>query len=202
MASKTDISNLALGRVGAQRIMDINDTENKSARLCKLFFDDTVREVGRSGDWNCLKARDTFARLVTNPAFGWSYQYQLPVNCLRVIKVNGTKDDADPGDEFEVEKRLLLTDADICRAQFTEYTDDTNQFDALFTDAVVVLLASKLAVPLRQDGGAMAQTLFTEYERIKLPKARVKDGGERKRRRINPAAESRWIAARVRSTND
>jgi len=90
MATKTDISNLALGRVGAQRIMDINDAENKSARLCKLFFDDTVREVGRSGEWNCLKSRDTFGRLVTDPSFGWAYQYQLPVDCLRVIKVNGT----------------------------------------------------------------------------------------------------------------
>jgi len=66
---------------------------------------------------------------------------------------------------------------------------------------VVTLLASKLAVPLRQDGAQMAQALFSEYERVKLPKARVKDGGERKRRRINPAEESRWVGARFGSTN-
>jgi hypothetical protein len=192
---------MALGMVGAQRIMDLDDAGSKSARLCQLVFDASVKEVGRSADWNCLKDRATFGRLVAAPVFGWAYQYQQPVDCLRVIKINGTRHDADPGDEFEIEGRLLLTDADVCNAVFTRYTDDSNQFDSLFTDALATLIASKIAVPLRQDGAEMAQALFSQYERVKLPKARVKDGGERKKRRFDPCAESRVIASRYYSTN-
>jgi hypothetical protein len=199
--SKTDIANQALGRIGAQRIMDLDDQDSKSARICKNAFEATVREVGRSAEWNCLKDRDTLGRLTTAPKFGWAYQYQLPANFLRMLKLNGTAADNDPGDEFEVEGRKLLTDAEEANITFITYKEDTNEYDALFTNAVVVLLASKIAVPLRQDGAEMSQALLSEYQRVALPQARTKDGAERKRRRYDPASESSFLAARHFSTN-
>lgn len=199
--SKTDIANQALGRIGAQRIMDLDDVDSKSARICKNVFEATVREVGRSAEWNCLKKRARIGRLTDAPEFGWAYQYQLPADFLRMVKLNGTRADNDPGDEWEVEGRKLLTDAEEAKIQFIGYKDDPNEYDALFTNAVVVLLASKIAVPLRQDGGDMANALLSEYQRIALPQARTKDGGERKRRRYDPASESTFLAARRFSTN-
>lgn len=199
--SKTDIANQALGKIGAQRIMDLDDQDSKSARICKNAFEATIREVGRAADWNCLKDRDTIGRLTTVPKFGWDYQYQLPATFLRMLKLNGTAADNDPGDEFEVEGRKLLTDSEEANITFIAYKEDTNDYDALFTNAVVVLLASKIAVSLRQDGGEMAQALLSEYQRVALPQARTKDGAERKRRRYDPASESRFVASRRFSTN-
>lgn len=199
--STTDICNLALARVGAQSIMDIDDADSKGARACKNAFEATVREVSRARPWNALKARAALAELSTAPAFGWAKQFQLPTDFIRLLKLNGvdvTNDD--PGDFFEIEGKQLLTDADTADIQYIAYKDDPNAYDPLMVDCVVVLLASKIAVPMRQDE-AMAANLRQEYERVTLPRAGKTDGNERKGRRYDPCSESRFIAARRSSTN-
>lgn len=198
--SKTDICNQALARVGGKTIMDIDDDEAKNARVCKNVFEAVVREVGRQADWNCLKARSELGQLSTAPAFGWDYQYQLPSDFLRLTHLNGIEYHGQVQDEYEIEGTVLLTDAESAKVQYIKYSEDTPKWDALFTNAVVVLLASRIAVPLRQDEN-MAQALLTEYERIALPQARKTDANERKLRRYDPCSESRFIASRYKSTN-
>jgi hypothetical protein len=200
--SRTDIANAALGRVGAKPIMDLDDPDSLTARICKLVFDPTIEEVGRSAEWNCLKDRADLAQLSETPAFGWAYQYQLPTGCLKLVKLNGTASDADPSDEYEIEGKKILTDAETAKIQYIKFTTDTNQYDSLFIDAVVVLLAAKIAIPIRGGGFAeMTAALKSEYEQVALPKARKRDAAERKRVRYNPASESRFIRARRFSTN-
>jgi hypothetical protein len=200
--SKTDICNLALARVGAQSIMDIDDADSKGARACKNAYDANLREVLRARPWNCLSDRAELAELTTPPAFGFAKQFQLPTNFVRLTKLNGVEvDDDEPGDYFKIEKgKHLLTDADEAKIQYVAYSDDPNDYDALLVDCVVVLLASKIAVPMRQDE-AMASNLRGEYERVTLPRAGKTDGNERKSRRYDPCSESRFINARRISTN-
>lgn len=93
--SKTDICNLALARVGAQTIMDIDDADSKGARACKNAFESTIREVSRCAIWNTLKARAALAELSTAPAFGWAKQFQLPTDFIRLFKLNGVDLDND-----------------------------------------------------------------------------------------------------------
>lgn len=199
--SKTDICNLALARVGALSIMDIDDADSKGARACKNAFEATVREVSRAHIWNCVSDRATLAALTEAPAFGFAKQYQLPTNFIRLAKLNGVDcNDDEPGDYYKIEGKRLLTDEDTAKIQYVAYVADPNQYDPLMVDCVVVLLASKIAVPMRQDE-AMASNLRTEYERVTLPRARKTDGNEKKSRRYDPRSESRFIAARRRSTN-
>lgn len=200
--SRTDIANQALARVGARPIMDLDDEDLPTARTCKSVFDATIEEVGRSAEWNCLKARENLAQLSEVPAFGWAYQYQLPTGCLKLVKLNGTDSDSDPGDEYEIEGKKLLTDAEEAKIQYIKFKTDTNEYDSLFIDALVVLLAAKIAVPIRGgDYTEMAGRLLAEYETVKLPRARKRDAAERKRKWYNPASESRFISSRRFSTN-
>jgi hypothetical protein len=198
--SITDICNQALARVGAQRIMDIDDADSKGARICKNSLEATIREVARAGDWNCLRKRGTLGRLTAAPAFGWAFQYQLPADFINLSELNGTEYHGQPQDDWEIEERVLLTDAERADVKYIAYVEDTAGWDALFTNAVVVLLASKIAVPMRQDEG-MASNLLTEYQRVALPQARTKDANQKRRQRFNPCAESRFLAARYTSTN-
>jgi hypothetical protein len=199
--SKTDICNNAIGRIGAQRIMSIDDQDSKSARICKNAYEMTLREVLRLGVWNFAKDRATLAELSTTPAFGWAKQFQLPTDYIRLLKLNGVDVNNDgTGDFFEIEGRKLLTDADAAQIQYIKFVDDPNQYDALFVEALVVLLASKIAVPIRQDE-PLAQSLTAEFLRIKLPTARKTDANEKKGRRYDPASESRFVNARYVSTN-
>lgn len=198
--SKTEIANLALGRVGAKPIMDLDDEDSLTARIVKNVFASTIQEVGRSGEWNCLKERADLPQLSSAPSFGWSYQFQLPTDCLFLVKVNGVDWDNRPGDYAEIEGRKLLSNADTAQIQYIAYKEDANEYDSLFVDAVVTLLASKIAVSIRgSDYTEMAGQLLREYER-KFSNARARDAAERKRMQYDPASESRWNKARYGST--
>lgn len=196
----TNICNQALGRIGSPHVMDINDANSKSARVCKETFEISVREVARAGEWNCLKKRVALARLTEAPAFEWAYQFQLPVNFISMVELNGVPVSGTLGEEWEIEADKLLTDAEEAKIRFIGYDEDTHKWDALFVNAVVVNLASKIALPIRQDE-SLAQALLSEYERVSLPKARMKDGNERKKERFAPWKDSRFIQARRYSTN-
>jgi hypothetical protein len=198
--SQTDICNQALARVGAKLVMSINDGDSKGARACLNAYDATVNEVARSGTWNCLTKRAQLARLVTVPAFEWAYQYQLPVDLMLLLELNGVEYHGEPQDEWVIEGRLLLTDAETALVRYVALITDTTQWDALFTNAVVVLLAAKIAVPIRQDEQLMT-ALMGEYQRV-LGNARMRDGNEGRRHRWNPTLQSRWVNARYGSTND
>jgi hypothetical protein len=200
MPSKTDIANMALGRVGAQRIMDLNDDSSKSARVVRDFFEASVREVSRLAEWQCLKQRATLTRLAQAPEFGWTYAYQLPVEFIRLVKLNGVDYRGQPGDDHEVEGRTLLTDHEEAKIEFIAYKEETADYDPLFVKAIVAKLAAEIAVPIRQDEG-LAARLMQEFEQIALPKARVKSSGERKLKRFDPTAECSFTQARFNSTN-
>jgi hypothetical protein len=199
--SQTDICNHALGRIGNPRIMSIDDADSKAALVCKNAYETTLREVLRNGVWNFAKDRATLARLTALPAFGWAYQYQLPTDWLRLVKFNGVDIHPDGvGDEWEIEGRKILTDAETAKIQYIKFVDDPNQYDALFVTAFTVLLASNIAVPIRQDEG-LAARLLGEYTGLKLPTARKTDGNERKRTAHDYTAESRFTRSRYFSTN-
>jgi hypothetical protein len=196
----TDICNQALGRVGAPHVMDIDDANNKSARVCKNTFEIAVREVARAGDWNCLKDRIELGRLTEAPVFEWAYQFQLPANFISLVELNGFPVTGTMGEDWEIEGNKLLTDAETAKVRFIGYNEKTHEWDPLFVNAVVVLLASKIALPIRQDD-SLAQALLTEYQRVSLPQARMKDGNERKKKPNAPWENSRFVRSRRYSTN-
>jgi len=200
MLTKTDIANLALHRVGAQRIMDLNEKGSKGARVMRDLYEPAVRELGRMAEWQCLKDRATLGRLATAPAFGWTYAYQLPATFIRLVKLNGTEYRGEPQDDHEIEGLKLLTDAEEAKIEFVAFKEDANEFDALFVKALVAKLAAESAVPLRQDE-TLAVRLMQEFETLALPKARSRTAGERRAKRFDPAKESNFVNSRWNSTN-
>lgn len=201
VTSKTQIANLALVRIGAKRITDLADQESKGARVCNEVFDQIMEEVIRSGNWNCLKARATLSVNTDAPEFGWTYSYALPTDCAKMVKLNGSAYDSEPGDPFEVEGVNLFTDADYAQIKYIKLDFAVAKWDALLIGACVTRLAAEIAAAMRSDGLEISQGLMAEYENIRLPKARIKSGNERKKLRYNPASESRFLSARRFSTN-
>lgn len=60
----TDIANLALLEIGQQQIDDIDDTNGEAPVACRAAFWQSVRQVGRAHNWNCLKKRTKLVQLV------------------------------------------------------------------------------------------------------------------------------------------
>ena len=96
----------------------------------------------------------------------------------------------------------LFTDEETADVEYVANISDTTMWDPLFSAAFVCLLASYLATALRKDDGKLYNLLREQYIRDYLPKARVKDAGEKKPRRYYPVSESRFVLSRWGSTNN
>jgi hypothetical protein len=179
-ANETTIANLALGKIGSKRILSLDDA-SPEARACKLHYDTVRDEVLRSHRWNFAIRRQTLTALTEVPLFGWSVQYQLPVDCLRVLQLNGYEETEQAG-LWEVEGGKILTDEDEAQLKYIARITDGGLFDSIFITALAVKLASVIAKPLT-GSSSMSQDLISEYERITGPKARRADAFENRIKR-------------------
>lgn len=180
--------------------MNIDDSGEVRSRRVKVVFEPTVREIARTHRWNCLTARADLPRDTTAPLFEWTYQYELPTNCVRLLSLNGYEYSNSIQDDYIIEGRKILTEADEAKITYVQYTDDVGAYDPLFTEALVVLLASKLATIFRQDEN-LGLSLKSEYLRDVLPRARRVDGNERKIQTNIQSKDSLWQKSRRTSTN-
>lgn len=130
---------------------------------------------------------------------GWAYQYPLPPDCLLMVALNDNPT-VGPEQEYEIIGINLYTNQSQAVIKYVKYTEDTTRFDALFAGCVVLKLSASIATRLRQDDTSIAVRMEQLYARS-LTAARAKDAGERKPRRFNPVANSRFISSRWASTN-
>lgn len=185
-ASKIQICNLALSKLNAENIVNVTD-DSRSAELCNDFYDSAVDAVLRSYLWNCAKERVTLAALATAPLFDWDYQYELPVDCLRVIR-------SEPDQEFVIEAGKLLTDCETCSILYIKRID-AGAFDPLLVECVALDLAAKIAFPL-SGNPALTQKMEDSRER-KLLEARAVNSIENNVRNQNRIkSNSAWHKAR------
>jgi len=86
--TQVDVANGALIRLGvADPIVSLDD-DTKPARLCKNRIEPAKKALLRYHPWNFAVKRVVLANLSTEPAFGYTYQAQLPSDFLRVVQVD------------------------------------------------------------------------------------------------------------------
>lgn len=172
MISSTDIANAALIRIGSKPINSFQDNTDTSNTVA-VRYDMSRQTVLRSHPWNCAMARAQLSPLSTPPVFGWAFQFQLPVDCLRVVKVNDRARD----DWWRVEGRLLLTSNifmtdTTLNLQYTQNVTNVAQFDALLCEAISAHLAWKICWKITQDQqltDALAKEYVDTIRSAKLP---------------------------------
>lgn len=193
MADETTICNLALAKLAIPPIMALTD-DSAQAHFCSRFYNDTRDEVLSSHRWNFAMRRGKLSQLAEEPEFEWLYSYQLPVDCLRVVQLNGYAPTEREG-EFAIEGRMLLTDAETASIRYIARVTDGMTFPPLFIDALATKLASKLAGPLT-GSRSLPSELLKEYEGLTGPKARMADVME-EQRKVKPLwATSDLVASR------
>lgn len=198
MASKIDICNQALLKVGADLIASLDtagETDTgviRSAKLCKALYDQALEEVLRMYTWNCCVARAIPSRLQDAPSFGYDYAFQLPNDCLRVVAVYEDEGMYDDGLQWVVEQGQILCDYEAIYLKYVRKPDNVNILDSLCTQAVICNLALKLCVALQLDDD-WATRISNELHGIVMPQARSIDTFENKELMLE---ESDWILSR------
>ena len=188
MSGVTEICNNALGLVGAQDIIGIDDRQSEEARLCRLHYPQVRDVVLRAHEWKSAMAEKELALKEEAPLLNYSRKYDLPTDpyCLRVVQLNQRQD------RYTISGRFLHTNAANAIISFIQASVPGN-WDPLLIEAMSIRLASKLAWPLTQKR-AWATQLREEYVALDLPLATSVDSMEVD----DPiATESEWINSRV-----
>ena len=138
MASVVQICNSALNQLGASSITAL--TENsKNARICNERYE-TIRDaVYRSHPWNWLVKRVQLAQDSDTPAWGFTYQYTLPSDCLRVLQIK------DYNSDYKIEGRKLLIEESEVYLIYLAIETDVNQLDILLRETISAALAQDIS---------------------------------------------------------
>lgn len=169
MASIVEISNSALNQLGASTILSL--TENsKNGRLCNARYETIRDSVLRSHPWNCAIKRVSLAANTTNPAWGFQREFNLPVDCLRVLQIENYSSN------YKIEGRKIVSNDASIKLIYVATITDPNEMDVLLRESISAALAADIAYAVTANA-AIAREMKANYE-LKIKDARFVDATE------------------------
>jgi hypothetical protein len=169
MASVVDICNGALNQLGASTILTLTE-DSKNARLCNARFTQVRDAVFRSHPWNCLQKRVQLAADTETPAWGFTTQFTLPADCLRVLTI------LDYDADYKIEGRKILTDNSTMKILYISRVTDPNEYDELLRETLSAALAADIAYAVTSSNPT-ASNMYKLFQ-DKLKDARFVDSTE------------------------
>jgi len=169
MASIVDINNAALNQLGASTILSMTE-DSKNARLCNARYTQIRDSVFRSHPWNCLQKRVELSSSTTTPAWGFSFQYDLPGDCLRLLRI------LDYESNHKVEGRSILSNNSSMKILYISRITDPNQYDENLREALSAAIAADIAYAITSNN-TVQQNMIALYQE-KLRDARFVDSTE------------------------
>jgi hypothetical protein len=164
-----DICNGALNQLGATTILSLTE-DSKNARLCNSRFTQVRDAVFRSHPWNCLQKRVELAADTDAPAWGFSYAYTLPADCLRLLRI------LDYDSNYKVEGRKILSNTSSMKILYIGRITDPNEYDESLRETLSAALGADIAFAVTSNN----QTATNMYNLFqdKLKDARFVDSTE------------------------
>ena len=169
MASVVDICNGSLNQLGATTILSLTE-DSKNARLCNSRYTQVRDSVFRSHPWNCLQKRVELAVDTDAPAWGFSYAYTLPADCLRLLRI------LDYDSNYKVEGRKILSNTSSMKILYIGRITDPNEYDESLRETLSAALGADIAFAVTSNN----QTATNMYNLFqdKLKDARFVDSTE------------------------
>lgn len=198
--TQTTICIKALDIIGEKSITAITDNTPRAQALNREY-ESTLREVLAAAPWQFAKKSVVLTPNLTPPPFRWTNGFTLPADFIGVVMFNGSHVWAVTSGLFDLSDGSIVTNASACNLEYVYYQTDTSKYHPLFCTALSTLLAARVAAALREDGAELSQALENSYYQRVLPRARLANAQQSRRRRYDVASESRFIGARRFSTN-
>ena len=169
MASVVEICNGSLNQLGATTILSLTE-DSKNARLCNQRYSQVRDAVFRSHPWNCLQKRVELAADTTAPAWGFSFAYTLPADCLRLLRI------LDYDSNYKVEGRKILSNTSSMKILYIGRITDPNEYDESLRETLSAALGADIAFAVTSNN----QTATNMYNLFqdKLKDARFVDSTE------------------------
>ena len=193
MTDPVAIANKALTKLGAERILLLED-DVKAARVMKALFADVRDAELAAYHWKFAIRRAQLPALVDAPAFGYEFTYLLPRHYLALVQLNDllvlARRHGKPW--WSIEGDRLLSDwAPPLRIRYVARVEDYRLFSPLFVEVLACKLALEACESLTQSN-TKKQNLWQEYEQA-LRRAIRQDAVETA---PDVAVQGNWLAAR------
>lgn len=141
--SEVAICNSALAKIGAQRILSLVEN-SEAARLCNEQYYKIRDDLLRSHPWNFAIKRVKLVSTGNAPAFGYAFEYQIPVDCMRILSTISSTD------SWSKEGDKIVSDDSEFGIRYIAKVTDPNQFDANFCEVLSLKLAADICYSLVQ----------------------------------------------------
>ena len=169
MVSVVDICNGSLNQLGATTILSLTE-DSKNARLCNQRYTQVRDSIFRSHPWNCLQKRVQLAADTTAPAWGFSYAYTLPADCLRLLRI------LDYDSNYKVEGRKILSNTSSMKILYIGRITDPNEYDESLRETLSAALGADIAYGVTSSN-PVTQNMYQLFQ-DKLRDARFVDATE------------------------
>ena len=180
----TEICNMALGLLGANRLAYTGTTETDldanttlEAIQCNLHYGQTRDSLLRSHWWRFASGRATLTEAAETPDFEWDHQFILPKDFLRMKSIYENRRSNLNLDSYALEGTMLLTNESSMSIRYIKLVADPAEFDPLFIEVLVLLLADKLIGPLAGGDHRIQEKIDRALQKL-MPKVRALDRQE------------------------
>jgi hypothetical protein len=147
ITSATHIVNNALIRLGAKNITDLDTDGTQTSATMVQLYEHTRDSLLRQHFWNFAIKRVSLAADAVTPAFEYANQYTLPADFIRVKKIYNSDL------PYTIEGGSLLIDQSTeLQLIYVSRVTDVTQFDTLFTQVLILMLAILAAARIVGDG--------------------------------------------------
>jgi hypothetical protein len=174
--SNTSICNMALDKLGATHIIDLDTDKSPQAIKCRTHFEQTRDALIESHTWRFSSGRKKLSRDTVDPDFEYDNQFILPEDYMVQKTVWGGDGPRRTNFSYSLEGDRLLTNEDEIHLRYIKRVTDPTKFDPLFIEVFILKLALKL-VALAGANPKMTQTLAGELARV-MPSVRARSRQE------------------------
>lgn len=155
MLTDLQVANLALNRLGCGRISSLAD-QSKQARIMNDLVQITRYQLLESHPWDFAIKRAAVTNNGNTPAFEFTYEFDKPLDMLRVLSEYEEED-------YFVEGDTILADAETLYLRYIFKLEDHQLFSPTFDKAFYLHLAAEASYSLTNDK-ALKQQLIEEAE--------------------------------------
>ena len=145
--TELQLCNMALRRIQAEPITDLETDTSKEAALCRTFYDNSRDAVLEDHPWSFAIARQILTASGTTNLSNWLYVYQIPVDpkCIRPLSLLDSQNLYNEAQyPFRVEGQDIYTDLPLAGLKYIFQQTDPTKFSPLFCDALAWRLGAEM----------------------------------------------------------
>lgn len=142
------ICNLALSRLGANLVTDLDTDDSVEADICNINYEPARDFVLEARDWTFARKRSTPTKDGTAPS-GWGARFPIPSDCLTLRRVSRNPE-LTAGLKWEREGDWIYCNEEVIYIAYTYQLTDPTEFSPSFVKTLSYRLEADLAIALTE----------------------------------------------------